>query len=75
MIIDRNNIDQYVERFFDGKTNRQEEEAIYHYFATERIPRHLRRYKTIMHGFAPSSLFVFRFSKQLLSLATRIPNI
>lgn len=52
MIIDRNNIDQYVERFFDGKTSRQEEEAIYHYFATERIPRHLCRYKAMFAWYA-----------------------
>lgn len=51
-MITRSNIDEYVERFFNGDTTADEEEAIYRYFATERIPRHLRRYKKMFAWYA-----------------------
>ncbi len=52
MIINRSNIDEYVERFFNGDTSAGEEEAIYRYFATERIPWHLRHYKKMFAWYA-----------------------
>lgn len=51
-MITRSNINEYVERFFNGDTTADEEEAIYRYFATERIPRHLRRYKKMFAWYA-----------------------
>lgn len=52
MNIDQQNIDYYLQRFFDGNTSNKEEEAIYRYFATAKLPRHLRRYKKMFAWYA-----------------------
>jgi hypothetical protein len=45
-------IEDLLERFFDGETSNEEEQALYCFFAQEDIPLHLRRYKPVFGYFA-----------------------
>ncbi|MBQ8888665.1 MAG: hypothetical protein IJY59_04170 [Bacteroidaceae bacterium] len=38
------NIEEYIDRFMEGETSNEEEQAIYHFFHTEEIPEHLKPY-------------------------------
>jgi hypothetical protein len=45
-------IEELLERFFDGETSNEEERTLYHFFAREDIPLHLRRYRPVFGYFA-----------------------
>ncbi len=42
MKITKRNIDEWVERFMNGETTHEEEQAIYRFFRTANVPKHLR---------------------------------
>jgi hypothetical protein len=44
-------MEELLERFFDGETSNEEERTLYHFFAQEDIPLHLRRYKPVFDYF------------------------
>ena len=41
------NIEEYIRRFMDGETTNDEEQAIYRYFRTQRVPAHLKSYQAM----------------------------
>jgi len=51
MIEDYTNIEELLERFFDGKTSNKEEERLYSFFRKEDIPGHLKQYKQVFEYF------------------------
>ena len=44
MEITNKNIEEYIQRFLEGETTNAEEQAIYRFFHTEKIPEHLKAY-------------------------------
>ena len=44
MEVTRNNIEEYIRRFMEGETTNAEEQAIYRFFRTEEVPKHLKPY-------------------------------
>lgn len=44
MEVTRNNIEEYIHRFMEGETTNAEEQAIYRFFRTEEVPKHLKPY-------------------------------
>lgn len=42
MKVARRNIDEWVERFMNGETTNEEEQAIYRFFRSGNVPKHLR---------------------------------
>ena len=41
------NIEEYIRRFMEGETTNEEEQAIYRYFRTQRVPAHLKSYQAM----------------------------
>ena len=44
MEVTKNNIEEYIHRFMEGETTNAEEQAIYRFFRTEEVPKHLKPY-------------------------------
>ena len=44
MEITNRNIEEYIHRFMEGETTNAEEQAIYRFFHTEKVPEHLKSY-------------------------------
>ena len=44
MEVTKNNIEEYIRRFMEGETTNAEEQAIYRFFRTEEVPKHLKPY-------------------------------
>ena len=44
MEVTKNNIEEYIHRFMEGETTNAEEQAIYRFFRTEKVPKHLKPY-------------------------------
>ena len=44
MEITNKNIEEYIQRFMEGETTNDEEQAVYRFFHTEEVPEHLRLY-------------------------------
>jgi hypothetical protein len=45
--MDTKEIENLIERFFEGLTSNQEEKELYAFFAQENIPEYLRKYKPV----------------------------
>ena len=41
------NIEEYIRRFMEGETTNEQEQAIYRYFRTQRVPAHLKSYQAM----------------------------
>ena len=41
------NIEEYIRLFMEGETTNEEEQAIYRYFRTQRVPAHLKSYQAM----------------------------
>ena len=41
------NIEEYNRRFMEGETTNEQEQAIYRYFRTQRVPAHLKSYQAM----------------------------
>lgn len=50
--INNKNAAEYITRFLNGETSREEELALYRFFASGHIPYHLRRYKQMFDWYA-----------------------
>jgi len=48
---DKNNIENLLERFFEGTTTNQEEKQLYDFFTKEEIPDELKKYKPVFEYF------------------------
>ena len=44
MELTNKNIEEYINRFLDGETTNAEEQAIYRFFRTGKVPAHLKEY-------------------------------
>ena len=44
MEITNKNIEEYIQRFMEGETTNTEEQAIYRFFHTKKVPEHLKPY-------------------------------
>ena len=45
MELTNKNITDYIDRFMEGETTNEEEQAIYRYFRSADVPKHLEAYK------------------------------
>ncbi len=43
---------QWLEKFLDGRTSNEEEKALYTFFASDEVPKDLRKYKKMFAGYA-----------------------
>lgn len=50
--IDRHNVGNYIERFLDGRTSNEEEQALYDFFGQGDVPRRYRRYRKMFGWYA-----------------------
>lgn len=50
--INNKNANEYIVRFLNGETSCEEEQALYRFFASGRIPRNLRRYKPMFEWYS-----------------------
>jgi hypothetical protein len=64
-------IEELLERFFEGETSNEEEQAIYQYFTQEDIPEHLRRYKPVFACFETGIAEAFEQPKPVVALPQR----
>lgn len=52
MQINNKNANEYIARFLNGETSCEEEQALYRFFASGRVPRNLRRYKPMFEWYS-----------------------
>lgn len=50
--IDKQNAAEWIERFLDGATTNEEEQALYHFFANDDVPGKLKKYKPMFDWYA-----------------------
>ena len=50
--INDKNATEYIARFLEGETTCEEEQALYRFFASNHIPRHLKQYKPMFEWYA-----------------------
>ncbi|MDH6534432.1 hypothetical protein D0T51_05160 [Parabacteroides sp. 52] len=61
-------IEDLLDRFFDGKTKKEEEQILYDFFATEAVPPHLESYKPVFGYFEKGITEEFKEKENLLDL-------
>lgn len=52
MMINKQNAKEWVERFMNGETNNDEEQALYRFFAQKGLPRELKKYQAMFAWYA-----------------------